>query len=64
MNFKEAVATGGKVRSENWRPNDTMDTSLFSEKMDDNIKKMFCGISVPLKWVDILGNWELVEEVK
>jgi len=62
MNFRDAILSGKKIRSEYYKQDEFLDSTLFSEPMTENIKKMFCEISQPIPWKHILGSWEIVEE--
>jgi hypothetical protein len=62
MNFKEAVLSGKKIRSQYWGKGTNIDTTIFSDKMEDWIVSILCQTAMPLTWKEILGNWELDEE--
>lgn len=58
MNFKEAVVSGKKVRSQYWDNSQSLDTTIFSDKMEDFMIDLFNSTATQLTWKEILGNWE------
>ena len=61
MTFLEAVNSGKKVRSQFWDENKKhMDTTLFTDTMDDWLIDMISKTATPLTWKEILGEWYVV----
>ena len=60
MTFLEALNSQKKVRSEFWSENQTLDTTIFTDEMDDMIKQMLSITAKPITWQEILGLWFFV----
>jgi hypothetical protein len=62
MTFKDAVMSGKKVRSVQWRINKkSIDTTIFTETLGGMALTIMSATAIPLTWEEILGEWELVE---
>ena len=58
MTFLEALNSGKKVKSQYW--NETygyIDTTIFTNKLDDFIINLMSQTATPLTWKEILGEW-------
>ena len=60
MTFLEALNSQKKVRSEFWSENQTLDTTVFTDEMDDMIKQMLSITAKPITWQEIFGLWFFV----
>ena len=61
MNFREAVSIGKKVQSEYWEKDKILDTSIFSDKLEELTINIICESAIPLTWKELLGDWKLCE---
>lgn len=61
MNFKEAIMSGEKVKSEYWSDGDFIDANIFSKRLDDMTKNLFYTTAKPLSWKEMLGEWIVLE---
>lgn len=57
MNFKEAINSGKKVRSEYWSKDTNLDTSIFTDVMEQWMIDLLAKSATPITWKEILGNW-------
>lgn len=58
MTFLEALNSGKKVKSQYWGEKDGhIDTTIFTDKLDDFIINIMSQTAKPLTWEEMLGNW-------
>ena len=58
MTFLEALNSGKKVKSQHWDDKHSpLDTTLFTDKLDDFIIDLMNQTATPLTWKEILGKW-------
>jgi hypothetical protein len=60
MTFLEAIKSNKKIRSVFWTDGH-IDTSIFTDELDDLIKDLIYSNSEPLTWKEILNEWIIVE---
>ena len=58
MTFLEALNSGKKVKSQYWDEKyGYIDTTIFTDKLDDFIINLINQTATPLTWKEILGEW-------
>lgn len=58
MTFLEALNSGKKVKSQYWdEKNGYIDTTIFTDKLDDFIINLMSQTATQLTWKEILGEW-------
>lgn len=65
MTFLEALNSGKKVRSQYWDEKDGhLDTTIFTDKIDDFVVNIMIQTAVPLTWKEMLGEWYEIDRLK
>lgn len=58
MTFLEALNSGKKVKSEYWDlEHGHLDTSIFTDKLEQFTINLLVMTAKPLTWKEILGKW-------